>query len=155
MPCTRAAFAVLAVLAFAVPVVARAAPDGAAIFTRCAACHTATGAGVPGAYPPLNADFRSLAARAEGRRYLTLAVFRGLTGPITIEDKPFRGVMPAQSGLDDAEVAAVLNHVGTHISKSGPVFRPFTEAEVARTHAGASVLTGADIARLHGAAGGR
>ena len=27
--------------------------DGATVFKRCAACHLATGAGVPGAYPPL------------------------------------------------------------------------------------------------------
>lgn len=133
----------------------QATPDGATIFARCAACHTATGAGVPGAYPPLNSDFRNLATRADGRRYLTLAVVRGLTGPLTIEDKPYRGVMPAQAGLDNGAVAAVLNHVGSQISKSGPAFRPFTAAEVARARAGASALTGADVARLHSAAGGR
>src|SRR6185437_12168291 len=32
---------------------AAAAPNGAELFTRCAACHQATGLGVPGAYPPL------------------------------------------------------------------------------------------------------
>ena len=142
-------------LAALVPGVACAAPDGAAIFTRCAACHTATGAGVPGAYPPLNADFRELATRPDGRRYLVLAVLRGLTGPLTVEGKPFRGVMPAQATLDDGEVAAVLNHVGTHISKAGPAFRPFTAAEVARVHARAAALTGADVARLHAPAGGK
>ena len=32
---------------------AAAGANGAEIFTRCAACHQATGLGMPGAYPPL------------------------------------------------------------------------------------------------------
>lgn len=134
---------------------AAAAPDGAQIFTRCAACHTATGAGVPGAYPPLGADFRNLAANAQGRRYLALAVIKGLMGPLVVEGKPYRGVMPAQSGLDDAAVAAVLNHVGTAIARGGPPFRPFTVREIAAARASGAALTSADVARLHGSGGQR
>ncbi|MFK5004668.1 hypothetical protein ACI4AP_29160, partial [Klebsiella pneumoniae] len=63
-------------------------------------------------FPPLNADFRAQAASPGGRRYLALAVLKGLMGPITIEGTTYRGVMPAQAGLDDAAIAAVLNHVG-------------------------------------------
>ena len=133
---------------------AAAAPDGGAIYGRCAACHTRTGAGVPGAFPPLATDFRNLAAKPEGRRYLALVVTRGVSGPITVEGKPYRGIMPAQA-LDDAAVAAVLNHVGTAIATSGPAFRPFTEAEVAGLRASGSALSGADVGRLHAGAGGR
>lgn len=133
---------------------AAAAPDGSAVYGRCAACHTRTGAGVPGAFPPLATDFRNLAAKPEGRRYLALVVTRGVSGPITVDGKPYRGVMPAQA-LDDAAVAAVLNHVGTAIATSGPAFRPFTEAEVAGLRASGSALSGADVGRLHAGAGGR
>lgn len=129
-------------------------PNGAALFARCAACHTATGKGVPGAYPPLGVDFRALAAKPAGRRYLMLAVLRGLNGPITVEGKPYRGVMPAQSGMDDAAVAAVLNHVGNAIALSGPKFKPFTAAEVAATRADGASLSGSDVAKLHATAGG-
>lgn len=142
----------LAGLAAALP--ATAAPDGATVFTRCAACHTKTGAGVPGAYPPLNADFRTLAAKPAGRRYLALAVIRGLSGPITVEGKPYRGMMPAQV-LDDASVAAVLNHIGTQIARSGSAPRPFTQAEVAAIRAGGAALSSVDVARLHAGAGGK
>jgi mono/diheme cytochrome c family protein len=130
------------------------APNGAALFARCAACHTATGKGVPGAYPPLDSDFRKLTAKPAGRRYLVLTVTRGLNGAITVEGKPYRSVMPAQTGMDDAAVAAVLNHVGTAIAKAGPAFRPFTAPEVATARASGGALSGADVAKLHAAAGG-
>ncbi len=124
--------------------------DGAATFTRCAACHTKTGAGVPGAYPPLGKDFRNLAASQEGRRYLALAVIKGLVGPLEVEGKFYSNVMPAQAGLDEAAIADVLNYLGTIIAKSGPPFNLYTSAEVSGYKAGAAALTGTDIARLHG-----
>ncbi len=143
-------------LAASVPGVASAqtTPDGAKIFTRCAACHTATGSGVPGAYPPLQSDFRTLAAKAPGRRYLALAVIKGLSGPVTVEGKPYRGFMPAQT-LDDASVAAVLNHVGTMVAKSGPAFKAFTAAEVAASRSDGTGLSAADIAKLRASSGGQ
>lgn len=125
------------------------APNGAQIYTRCAACHTATGRGVPGAFPPLGADFRAQAASPAGRRYLSLAVIKGLMGPLTVEGRTYRGMMPAQGGLDDAAVAAVLNHVGTVIARIGPPFRAFTAAEVAAARASGARLTAADVAKLH------
>lgn len=130
-------------------------PNGAVLFKRCAACHTATGAGVPGTYPPLQADFRQLAASKNGRRYIALAVMRGLMGAIEVDGKTYRGVMPAQSDLSDAEVAAVLNHVGTQIAKSGPAFKPFATAEVAAARKSGGTLTPSQVAKLHGAAGGK
>jgi mono/diheme cytochrome c family protein len=152
MRAASAFVATMALAALSLPVIA--APDGAAVFQRCAACHTKTGAGVPGAYPPLGADFRALAAKPAGRRYLALAILRGLSGPITVEGKPYRGVMPAQV-LDDAAAAAVLNHVGTQIARTGPAFKPFTEKEVAGYRATGTALSAADVAKLHEGAGGK
>lgn len=130
-------------------------PDGATLYQRCAACHLPDGAGVPGAFPPLRADFAALAARPAGRRYLVLAVTRGLAGPLLVEGKPYRGVMPAQSLLDDAGVAAVLNHVAVQVAKAGPGVRPFTPAEVAAARAGGAALTAAAVAALHASAAGQ
>jgi mono/diheme cytochrome c family protein len=145
---TAAAFA-----AAALPV--RAAPDGAALYARCAACHTKTGAGVPGAFPPLGPDVRAMATTEAGRRYLALVVTRGISGPIKVAGKPYAGVMPAQGTLDDASVAAVLNHVGTEIVKTGPDFKPFMEAEVAAHRASGAALSAQDVGKLHAAAGGQ
>jgi mono/diheme cytochrome c family protein len=125
------------------------APDGAAIFGRCAACHTATGAGVPGAFPPLNRDVRALAAQPDGRRYLALVVMVGLIGPLDVEGQSYRNVMPAQSGLNAADVAAVLNHIGTRISHDGPSFRPFTTAEVSGYAGDAAKVSPTDLVALH------
>jgi len=122
--------------------------DGAAIYKRCAACHLATGAGVPGAFPPLRADIRALAAKPDGRRYLVLVVTKGVSGPITVEGKAYRGVMPAQAGLNDAQIAAVLNHVLATSAKGGTA-KPFTAAEVAQVKAGATGLTPAAIGKLN------
>ena len=122
---------------------AMAADDGATIYKRCAACHLASGAGVPGAFPPLKADAAALAATPAGRRYLALVVIRGVSGPITVGGKPFRGTMPAQGGLNDAQVAAVL----THMLKGSPA-KAFSAREVAGYRAGGLALNSAAVARL-------
>lgn len=126
---------------------ARAAPNGAQIYQRCAACHLGTGAGVPDAFPPLGSDVVALAARAEGRRYLALVLIKGIAGPVVIEGHAFRGAMPAQ-GLDDASAAAVLNHVIRNVIKNTSL-KPFTAVEIAAVRRSATGLRPVDIARMH------
>lgn len=133
---------------------AQSAADGATVYKRCAACHLPTGAGVPGAFPPLAADVRTLAAKPEGRRYLVLVVTKGLAGPITVDGKAYRGVMPAQAGLSDAQVAAVLNHVLANSAKGGKA-RPFSAAEVATLKASGSGLTAAAVGKLKASLDGK
>jgi mono/diheme cytochrome c family protein len=140
----------LALLLAAGPVLS-AEPDGAKLYARCAACHLPGGAGVPGTYPPLGSDVRVKAGKPEGRRFLALAVLKGLMGPLVVDGKTYRGVMPAHM-FDDAEAAAVLNHVGTAIVTSGPAFTPFTAAEVAGHRASGAGLNGMAVAKLAGEA---
>ena len=142
----------LVLILVAVPAVAQVA-DGGALYKRCAACHLPSGAGVPGAFPPLQSDFLSLAKKPEGRRYLALVVVKGLSGPLVIDGKTYRGVMPAQSALNDAEIAAVLNHVGTTIAKGDSGFRAFDEAEVTKARKSGEALSAADVAALHAGQG--
>lgn len=129
--------------------------SGEVLYKRCAACHTATGAGVPGAFPPLQGSFRTLAASNEGRRYLAMAVMRGLAGTIEVDGRKYRGVMPAQAGMNDAEIAAVLNHIGTKVAKSGPSFRAFTPGEAAQARIAGQKLSAADVAKLRAGSGGK
>ena len=145
----------LIALAVLVTSPAFAAADGAAIYKRCAACHLPTGAGVPGAFPPLGADFATLVKAPAGRRYAILGVIKGISGPVTVGGKPFRGNMPAQAGLDDDAVAAVLNHVALTIAKVGKGFVAFTPAEVAKVRASGASLNSAAVGQMHGAAGGK
>lgn len=143
--------AILVALAgFALAGSVAAAEDGATIYKRCAACHLANGAGVPGAFPPLKSDVRALAGTVAGRRYLALVVIRGVSGPITVEGKAYRGMMPAQAGLNDAQVAAVLNHV-----VRGGTAKPFTPREIAGYRAGSAALNSAAVGRLQPTATGK
>lgn len=82
------------------------AVDGAAVYAaRCAACHQISGAGVPGAFPPL-AGSEWLAGNP---RRLVALVLHGVTGPITVKGTTYSGAMPAfAQQLGDAEIAALL-----------------------------------------------
>jgi mono/diheme cytochrome c family protein len=96
---------------------APAGPDGAAIFaSRCASCHQATGAGVPGVFPPLagsewvNGDAKTVA------RILLV----GINGKIDVSGATYNGTMPAfGNSLSDAEIAAVASHVRSSFGNKG------------------------------------
>jgi len=81
--------------------------DGEAIYQDfCVQCHMSEGQGVPNAFPPLaKSDFlkNNLEQSLKGVKY-------GMRGPIKVNGKNYDGVMAAQ-GLDDEEVADVMNYV--------------------------------------------
>lgn len=83
--------------------------DGQAIFTaRCAACHQATGAGLPGVFPPL-AGSEWVVGVPERPAAIVLY---GLQGEIEVAGSPYSSVMPALGDqMSDEEVAAVLTYV--------------------------------------------
>ena len=103
---------------------------GAVIFSgRCAACHQATGLGLPGVFPPLAGS--EYVNGDPGR--LARLVLRGLTGPVTVAGATYNGAMPAWAEqLKDAEVAAVLTYVRSHFGNGAP---PVTADLVARERA--------------------
>ncbi|MFZ5615700.1 MAG: c-type cytochrome [Pseudomonadota bacterium] len=113
---------------------APAADHGARIFQRCAACHLPNGQGVPGAFPPLAGRLGEAASTGAGRDYLVMTVAKGVMGEIEIEGRKIRGVMPAQAGLTDADIAAVLNYA-VALKAAGAAATPaphaFTAEEVA------------------------
>ena len=110
------------------------AVDGAGVYSaRCAACHQATGAGVPGAFPPLAAsDWVKGADTA-----LIDIVLHGVQGPLKVGGTSYSGQMPGlKAQLSDAEIAAVTSHIRTQWGNSGS---PITaEAVKARRAATAS-----------------
>jgi mono/diheme cytochrome c family protein len=138
-----AAFRLLALI---LPIQFVLAPSaGAQLTPRCAACHLPTGAGVPGSFPSLRGITATLATKAEGRRYLVLAITRGLAGPIQSGGQAFRGVMPAQPAMSNAAIAETLNAL---IRTAGPAAQPFTETEVHRLRLTGAKLSAAEVARL-------
>ena len=82
--------------------------DGAAIYAaRCAACHQASGQGLPGVFPPL-AGSEWVNGKPE---LLASILLHGVQGRITVKGLAFDGVMPAfKDQLDDESLAAVASY---------------------------------------------
>ena len=98
--------------ACAAPAAADEPPSGAAIFAaRCSVCHGPEAAGIPGSFPSLHEQIVAFAKLPEGREYLVMVVTTGLMGELKVAGVTYRGVMPAQSGLTEADVAAVLSYL--------------------------------------------
>lgn len=114
------------------------AASGADVYkSTCAACHQATGKGMPGTFPPLaGKSIPVLLATPAGRTFLANAVLYGLQGSLTVDGKTYNGVMPAQKQLSDADLAAVLNHVATSWGNKWPAGqKPYTAAEITKLRA--------------------
>lgn len=120
---------VLAVTLFLLPVT-NAVAGGEELYVRCGACHLPDGAGMPGFVPPLKDRLGSIAATESGRDYLVMTVIGGLIGDIEIDGIAYRSVMPAQP-LSDADIASILNYVGTTLdSDQANAWQKFSAAEV-------------------------
>jgi mono/diheme cytochrome c family protein len=102
------AFAALLLLASA----GVAAADGQAVFdANCAVCHQGGGVGVPGQFPRLAGRAGAMAAKPEGKMFLTQVLLNGIGGRITVDGEQILGVMPAFDSLSDPELAAVLTYI--------------------------------------------
>ena len=82
--------------------------DGKQLYgALCAACHQASGQGLPGVFPPL--------AGAEwvlgDERILISLLLHGVQGEIIVKGNTYNGVMPAFGNRSDDEVAAVLTYI--------------------------------------------
>ena len=111
-------------------------PDGKQVFsTTCAACHQATGEGVPGVYPPLAGSEWVNGDEAK----LVRILLHGVTGPIEVAGETFNSMMPPWGAtLKDADIAAVLTYVrGTWGNKGAPI----TAAKVASIRAATTSRT--------------
>ena len=92
---------------------------GPAVFAdRCAVCHGPQAAGIPGSFPSLHEQVVAFAKAAQGRDYLVMVVTTGLMGALKVGGVNYNGVMPAQSGLSEAEVAAVLSYLASDMGKN-------------------------------------
>jgi len=99
--------------------------DGAGL---CTVCHMAEGQGMPGAFPPLaKSDY----LMADVDRSIKI-VIEGLNGEIEVNGTTYNGAMQP-SGLDDQDIADVLNYVRNSWGNKGDMV---TKAMVAKVRAG-------------------
>lgn len=90
---------------FVVPATA----DGGQLYTaNCVACHQASGAGVPGVFPPLS---KSEWVDAGDPGVMIRILLHGIQGPLTVEGNKYNGEMPNFSKFSDEEIAALVTHV--------------------------------------------
>jgi mono/diheme cytochrome c family protein len=94
---------------------AGAAVDGGQLFTaKCAACHQATGLGIPGVFPPLAG---SEWVRGSDKVLVQIPL-HGISGALEVKGASYHGTMPSFDTLSDAEIAAVLTYVRSHFTNS-------------------------------------
>lgn len=86
-----------------------AGPTGESLFAQnCAACHQATGLGLPGTFPPL-AGSEWVKADAQ---VITRIVLFGVNGKLKVGGQNYQGQMPTFGAiLDDQKLASVLTYV--------------------------------------------
>ena len=102
-----------------------AAVDGGEIFTaKCAACHQATGLGIPGVFPPLAGSEWVLGSD----KVLIQIPLHGVTGTLQVKGASYHGTMPPFNTLSDAEIAAVLTYVRGHFSNAASAVASATVA---------------------------
>ena len=95
----------------------------------CLACHMDKGQGIPNVFPPLaKSDY----LMKDVDRNITNLI-KGLQGEITVNGKKYNQVMPP-SGLDDADIANVLNYVMNSFGNKAE--KMVTEAQVKKVRAG-------------------
>ncbi len=106
------------------------AAKGEALFTpHCAVCHQATGAGVPGAFPPLKGN--AAVDNADPTLHIHTVLY-GAQG-VTIGGVAYPGAMPPFAGqLSNADVANIINY---ERSSWGNQAKPVTPVEVAAVRA--------------------
>ena len=82
--------------------------------STCQACHQADGKGIDKAFPPLvKSDYF-----ASDPQKIIQVITHGLTGPVTVNGKPFNSVMPKQT-LSDNQVASVATYVLNNFGNKG------------------------------------
>lgn len=105
----------------------------------CFACHQPTGLGLPGMFPPLASSDWASAPKPDR---LIRMVLHGVTGPITLNGKPFTTpapIMPPQgASLSDDQIACVLTFVRNSFGNKGSAVtadqvKTIRETEKART----------------------
>jgi mono/diheme cytochrome c family protein len=114
------------------------AVDGAAIYASlCAACHHASGAGLPGVFPPLAGSEWVVGKETT----LAAIVLHGVSGPLNVKGQSFNGAMPTfKQQLDDAQLATLLTFLRAQWGNASPAVtselvasvRQATSARIAR-----------------------
>ncbi|MFM2382992.1 MAG: hypothetical protein RL515_979 [Verrucomicrobiota bacterium] len=113
---------------------------------NCAACHQATGLGVPGAFPPLAKS--AWVAGSEDR--IIKAILAGLAGEIEVNGVKYNGNMPnIGAGLKDAQVANIATYVRQAWGNTAEPVMDTKVAEVRKAIGNRAQYNPADLLKEH------
>jgi mono/diheme cytochrome c family protein len=113
---------------------------------NCAACHQATGLGVPGAFPPLAKS--AWVAGSEER--IIKAVLAGLAGEIEVNGVKYNGNMPnIGAGLKDAQIAHIVTYVRQAWGNTAEPVMDTKVAEVRKAIGNRGQYNPADLLKEH------
>lgn len=142
---------------------------GKSKYSQCTACHGANGEGQPGQFPPLKGSEFVI----HGEKRLVAILLHGLSGPLTVDGKPYNNVMPKLGGaasMTDKDLAQLLSYIRNEWGNKASVIYedqikalkgeigdrpgPFTEAEIRAIPQDAPAPPSAWPAKLEKAAAG-
>jgi mono/diheme cytochrome c family protein len=89
---------------------------------KCAACHQASGLGVPGVFPPLAGSEWVLG----DEKVLTHILLHGINGELEVKGTTYKGAMPAWNALSDDEIAAVVSYIRSDWGNQAAAIKPET-----------------------------
>ncbi len=100
------------------PGAAESSGQGEALYSNnCGACHQASGAGLPGVFPPLAGD--AVVVADDATEHITI-VLHGKSGSV-IDGVAYASAMPGFAAqLSDEQIAQVVNHERTNWGNSAP-----------------------------------
>jgi mono/diheme cytochrome c family protein len=94
----------------------------------CAVCHQNDGQGMAGAYPPL-AGSHYVNAASPNR--MIAIILKGLTGPVTVNNVEYNGIMAAhEQMLSDEQIAAIATYERSSWGNTGSAVTAAQVAEV-------------------------
>jgi mono/diheme cytochrome c family protein len=97
------------------------AATGEQLYTQnCAACHGASGTGVPGAFPPLAGD--PVVTASDPAMHIKV-VLHGLS-KVPIKGIGYSSQMPPFPQLSDSNIAAIIDHERTSWGNQAPIITP-------------------------------
>jgi mono/diheme cytochrome c family protein len=92
----------------------------------CAACHQATGLGLPKTFPPLAG---SLIVNGPPAPHIAI-VLKGLVGPVKVKGEVYNSAMAPWESLSDAQIAGAINYERTHWGNKGIKVTPADVAKI-------------------------
>lgn len=98
---------------------------------RCAVCHQATGAGVPGIYPSIAGTIGNYVKLPQGRTYLVHVLLYGMSGEIESQGTTYVGLMPSAADFSDQQLSDAINYVlrKLNTTQTPPDFKPISPAD--------------------------